>query len=127
MSCSPKIFGLGLLFLALCVGGGATQDTKKPKSALPPGFKDLGLSAAQKDKIYDLLSDYKTKISALDKQIKELKNKEHQELFRVLTEEQREKYLKAKGFEIKDDKKDTDKKDTDKKDPEKKDKENSDK
>jgi hypothetical protein len=125
MSCSSKLFGVGLIVVALFVGGAATQE-KKTKGTLPPGFKDLGLSAAQKEKIYDVITDYKAKISDLDKKIKDLKNKEHQEIFKVLTEEQREKYLKAKGFEVKDakdvDKKDVDKKDADKKDPEKSDK-----
>ena len=121
MSFSARLFGLGLLVLALFVGGAATQGPKKTKGTMPPGFKDLDLSAAQKDKIYEILSDYKSKISALDKQIKDLKAEEQQKLFKLLTEEQRDKYLKAKGFEVKDDKKDPDKKAIDKKDADKKD------
>jgi TolA-binding protein len=100
--------GLGMLALALVVGAGASQDAKKDKDdkkakgMLPPGFKDLNLTAQQKGKIYEIQADYKIKISELDKKIKELKGQESQDIFKVLTEEQRDKYLKAKGVETKD-------------------------
>jgi hypothetical protein len=101
------LFGLVTLCAALLVSAGATQegkkdDTKKTKGILPPGFKDLGLSADQKTKIYSVQSEYKTKIAELEKKIKELKADESREVFKVLTDDQREKYLKAKGVDTKE-------------------------
>src|SRR5437868_13789606 len=95
----PHLFGLGLLGLILIVGVGITQDTKKDdkkeekkdekkvKGFLPPGFKDLGLIASQKETIYKILAEYKGKINELDKQIKELKKQEQQDIFKALTDE----------------------------------------
>src|SRR5438309_8868959 len=117
----PVLFGLVMLFAALLVGAGATQDKKdkddkkdppKVKGFLPAGFKDLGLSKAQIEKIYSIQADYKGKIAKLQSEIAEMKKTENKEVFGVLTEEQREKYLKAKGIETKD--KGKDKKDGDK-------------
>lgn len=124
MSRLPMLFGLGLLGLALLVGGGATQDAKKDKDdkgkvkgQLPPGFKDLDLSKEQKEKIYSIQADYKKKIGELQTKINELKKQQNQEEFKVLTDDQREKYLKSKGVETKKDEKDKkDKKDDAKKD-----------
>jgi hypothetical protein len=111
----PVLFGLIALLLALLVGAGATQekkdkdDPKKAKGMLPPGFKDLGLSADQKGKIYSIQSDYKMKISDLQKKIKDLQAEESTAVFKVLTDEQRDKYLKAKGVDVKGKDKDKDK------------------
>jgi hypothetical protein len=118
----PVIFGLVTLGLALLVGAGGSQDAKKDKDEkkvkgfLPAGFKDLALSAEQKAKVYGIQGEYKVKIAELDKKIKELKAQESQDVFKVLTDEQREKYLKAKGVDTKEKSKDADKdKDKDKK------------
>ena len=106
--------GLGILCLAFLVGSGASQDAKKDKDKdtkketgkakglLPQGFKDLGLSAEQVAKIYAVQAEYNAKIAELNKQINELKGKRSKEEFNVLTAEQREKYLKAKGLDSKD-------------------------
>ncbi len=102
---TPMLFGLGFLALSLLVGAGATQDSKKDKDDkkvkgfLPPGFKDLNLTAEQKAKVYTIQGDYKTKIGELDKKIKELKGQEKKDIFGVLTKEQQEKYLKAQGID----------------------------
>src|SRR4051812_27162593 len=104
----PVIFGLVTLGLVLLVGVGDSQDAKKDKEEkkakgfLPPGFKDLGLTAEQKGKVYTIQAEYKVKIADLDKKIKELKSQESQDVFKVLTDDQREKYLKAKGIDTKD-------------------------
>ncbi len=124
MSRLPMVFGLGILGLALIVGGGASQDAKKDKDdkgkvkgQLPPGFKDLGLSKDQVTKIYSIQSEFKSKIGELQTKINELKKTQNQEEFKVLTDEQRDKYLKAKGIETKkDDAKKDAKKDDAKKD-----------
>ncbi|HZZ78448.1 MAG TPA: hypothetical protein VFE62_08005 [Gemmataceae bacterium] len=109
MSRMSVVFGLGFLTLALIVGGGASQDAKKDKDEkakvkgqLPAGFKDLGLSKAQIQEIYTLQTNYKKKIADLQAKIAELKKEQNQEEFKVLTDAQREKYLKAKGIEVKE-------------------------
>jgi hypothetical protein len=100
---------VGLLALALAVGGVASQDggkdkdeKTKVKGMLPPGFKDLGLSKAQVLQVYTVQTNYKKKIADLQAKIADLKKEQTQEEFKVLTEAQREKYLKAKGIEVKE-------------------------
>ena len=110
MSRLSMVCGLGILCLTFIVGAGASQDAKKDrkketgklKGMLPQGFKDLGLSPEQVQKIYAIQTEYKTKIDELNKQIKELSAKKSKEEFNVLTPDQREKYLKSKGIETKD-------------------------
>lgn len=107
-----RVFGLVILGLALVVGAGATQDKDKKdkdkkepgkaKGMLPAGFKDLGLSKAQIEKIYSIQAEFKGKINKLQAEISELKKSENKEVFGVLTDDQREKYLKNKGVETKD-------------------------
>jgi len=111
-----RTFGLVILGFSLLVGSAATQDKKedkkdppKVKGQLPAGFKDLGLSKAQIEKIYTLQTEFKTKINKLQAEINELKKTENKEVFGVLTDDQREKYLKAKGIETKDKGKEKDK------------------
>ncbi len=114
----PRLIGLVVLALTLVVGAGVTQDTKKDdkketkkaKGQLPQGFKDLGLTDEQKIKIYSLQGDYKGKIAELTKQINEMKKVEMQEIFKVLTEDQKKKYLDSKGVETKEKKKEPEKK-----------------
>lgn len=114
--------GLGILCLAFLVGAGTSQDAKKEggkdkdakkegkaKGMLPAGFKDLGLSAEQVSKIYAVQAEYNGKIADLTKQINELKSKRSKEEFNVLTEAQRDTYLKNKGLEVKDKGKEKDK------------------
>jgi hypothetical protein len=121
--------GLGILCLAFLVGAGTSQDAKKDKDAkkegkvkgmLPAGFKDLGLSAEQVQKIYTVQTEYNMKIADLTKQINELKSKRSKEEFNVLTPAQRDTYLKNKGLEVKDKGKDEKKVDTAKKAEDKK-------
>src|SRR5471030_394746 len=93
--------GLGMLSLALLVGVGASQDakkdkddTKKVKGFLPAGFKDLGLSKAQIEKVYMIQTEHNAKIAELQIKINELKKQKTLEEFKVLTDAQRDKYLK---------------------------------
>ncbi len=103
MSRLSAFFGLGILGLALLVGVGASQDTKKEpgkaKGILPPGFKDLELTLDQKAKIYSIQADFKAKLAELESKIKSLRKQENQDIFKVLSDDQREKYMKAKGLE----------------------------
>ena len=56
---------------------------------LPPNWTKLGLSDEQKAKVYSVQADYRTKIDALERQIKELRKKEEGELHKVLTAAQK--------------------------------------
>ncbi len=91
----PLVLGLGILGLAFLVGTGTSQDKgekkepPKTKGQLPPGWAKLGLSNDQKKEIYGVMAKFKTKIKALEEQIKVLKTQERQEMAKVLTDEQK--------------------------------------
>lgn len=84
------LLSTGLVTLALLVASGQGQEKDKIKGFLPPGWKDLGLTAAQKEKIYTILGQYKVKQDALEEQKKALKIEEKGELSKVLTDDQKE-------------------------------------
>jgi hypothetical protein len=95
-----------------------TKETVKVKTQLRQHWKELGLEKDQVTKIYEIQTDYGTKIAALQKQINELKKKQEQEEFAVLTDAQRVRLKEIltskadpKGDPKKDDKKDTPAKD----------------
>jgi Spy/CpxP family protein refolding chaperone len=90
------MMGCAIVGMALLVGAGAGQDTKKDKAKgfLPPGWKELELTADQKDKAYKLMADYKTKLKDLQDAEKKLKTEERAELFKLLTEPQKEQLKK---------------------------------
>ena len=112
----PMLFGLGILGLALLVGTSESQE-KKTKGQLPPGWKDLNLTAAQKEKVYEINAEFKKKIDDLNKQIKTLQQEHKKAQVAVLTDEQKEQLQKIVIGETKkkDDKK-SDKKDDKKSD-----------
>ena len=66
----PMFCGLGILFLALLVGTGTSQDAKKDKDdtkkdkvikgAIPAGWKALKLTKEQTKKVQTIDADYKT-------------------------------------------------------------------
>jgi hypothetical protein len=107
----PVIAGLVTICLAMLVGIGATQDAKKDKddkketpkykAKLPDGFSKLGLSKDQREKVLSIDTDYHTKITDLQTKINELKEQRNQDQFKVLTADQRDKYLKSKGVDPK--------------------------
>ena len=106
----PTLVGLALLGLSLIVTTSVSQDAKKDKDdkkdkikgMLPAGFKDLGLSKEQVNQIYKIQTEYNAKIKELQSKIDEMKKQKTQEEFKVLTPDQRKKYLEAKGVDTKD-------------------------
>lgn len=85
----------------------AAKEEAKPdakKGRLPAQYGKLGLTDAQKAKIYGVQGKYEDQLDALEKQINDLKAKRDHEVEAVLTDDQR-KILKAL-VESKDDKKD---------------------
>jgi hypothetical protein len=110
------LLGLCILGLALLVGTSASQEKKdKVKGILPPGWKDLNLSAAQKEKVYEINAQFKVKIDELQKQIKGLETERKKAQVAVLNEEQKELLAKITLGEAK--KKEEDKKKKDEKKP----------
>ncbi len=116
----------GLVGLVLLANLGTSQDSarkpddvkKEKKVPLPPEWKNLNLTAGQKDKIHTIQVEYKAKIKALEEQIKDLKKQARGDMVKVLTDAQREelrKTLVPEGELKKDDKKADDKKSIDKK------------
>jgi hypothetical protein len=90
---SSIVLGTLIVGVAVFVGSTASQEKKdKLKGFLPPGFKDLSLSAAQTEKIYTINSEYKKKIDDLNKQVNELKGQLKKAQVAVLTDEQKQRY-----------------------------------
>lgn len=87
---------LGVLLLAGNFSGRATaqKDDKGTKGKLPDYWPKLGLSADQKDKAYKIQADYDGKINALKKQIAKLEADEKQDLFKLLTDNQKDQLRK---------------------------------
>jgi len=89
---------LGILALALVVSSGTFGDDKKDppkaKGYLPMYWKQLGLTDAQRQKVYDVQAKYKEKMADLEKQLKQLKSQERDELFEVLSREQKDQLKK---------------------------------
>ena len=62
-----------------------------PKGYLPPNWKKLGLSDAQKDKITTISGQYSAEIDRLEERIRELKAKRQSEQLAVLSDEQKKR------------------------------------
>jgi hypothetical protein len=83
-----------VLSVALLLGGGLYgQDKTDPKlkGTLPANWGKLGLTDVQKQKVYKIQADFKTKLADLEKQVKDLKEKEKADMLGVLTEEQKKR------------------------------------
>lgn len=86
------LVGAGILGLACLVGsteGGGAKDGKA-KGYLPTGWKGLGLTAAQKESVYQTQAKYRAKYDELKEMEKKLKQEERTELVKILTDDQRE-------------------------------------
>jgi Spy/CpxP family protein refolding chaperone len=86
--------GVAILGLALLVGSGASQGTKKSTASLPSGWGKLGLSKEQKTKIYAIRGEYKVKIADLEQQLTELRSEETRKMVAVLSADQKDKLRK---------------------------------
>jgi hypothetical protein len=87
------ILGLVLLAGGPTVGQEKKADKEDPKikGAIPAHWKDLNLTADQKQKVYKVHADYKPKIDELEKKVKDLKAEEYAEKVKVLTDDQKKK------------------------------------
>jgi Spy/CpxP family protein refolding chaperone len=83
----------------LASGWALAQEARKDpppraRGVLPQNWNRLGLTEEQKQKVYTIQAEYRSKIEALEAQIKELRGRERSELEKVLTEEQRKALAK---------------------------------
>ena len=90
--------GAAVLGLVVLVNSGTSQE-KKPKTPLPAGFKSLNLTAAQEDKVREVTAQYKMRIDELTLKLKELQSERLRAQMAVLSEEQRQLYIKNKTGE----------------------------
>jgi Spy/CpxP family protein refolding chaperone len=105
---------LFLLALGLLFGGTLSGGDKKPtktKGQLPPGYKKLNLSDEQKTKIFGIQASYRKQVAALKKQLEDLQDKQKEEVFNVLTRDQKAKLVGAGSTDNPKDKAGKDKKD----------------
>lgn len=65
------------------------KEEKKPVNRLPSNYGKLGLTDAQRDKVYAVQEKYDGQLDALEEQIKSLKAKRTSETEAVLTVEQK--------------------------------------
>jgi Spy/CpxP family protein refolding chaperone len=77
------LLGCGWLF------GQDTKATPKASRGLPSGWGNLGLTDEQKQKVYEVQAEYRTKIDDLQQQIRKLQKEERSALSKVLTDAQR--------------------------------------
>lgn len=95
-----RVLVTGLMALVVCGFAGAQEAKKttgkkdaaeKATGRLPNNYGRLGLSDAQRQKIYGIQAKYQEQIEALTKQLEELRQKRDTEIEAVLTAEQKTK------------------------------------
>jgi len=98
--------GMGVLTLSLLttswlVGGDDKKDDPPPKAkgTLPAYWKQLGLSNDQKQQVYKIQAKYNAEIDQLKAKIEKLKDTEKEEMYKVLTEEQKKKLKELRSGE----------------------------
>jgi TolA-binding protein len=67
----------------------AQPDPVVVRGALPPNWKQLGLTDEQKKKVYQVQGQFRVRIDDLERQIKELRAEERKELEKLLTDSQK--------------------------------------
>ncbi len=109
---SRRVVLNALVLLLCCSITGWSQDTAKPTTKgkavekkstnrLPANYGKLGLTDAQKDKVYAINDKFDSQLDALEDQLKALKAKRSTEVEAVLTAEQK-KILKDVNEESKE-------------------------
>ncbi len=97
---SRRVVLKSLVLLLCCSITGWSQDTAKPTTKgkavekkttnrLPANYGKLGLTDAQRDKVYAINDKYESQLDALEDQLKALRAKRGTEVEAVLTAEQK--------------------------------------
>lgn len=76
---------------------GQKKATKKGDNRVPPNFAKLDLTAAQREKLYAIDSEYDAKLEALKEQIKALSEKRDADSEAVLTPAQKERLAQVRA------------------------------
>jgi hypothetical protein len=104
----PRIL-LGMLVVVLVGGFLLAQEKKDPptkfRGQLKPNWKQLGLTDEQKNAVYKVQTEYGARIDALEAQIKELKQKQEAEEYKVLTDAQKARLKEILSGKVPEDKK----------------------
>jgi Spy/CpxP family protein refolding chaperone len=89
---------VAFLGVALLVGSsdgqGEGKKSKDGKAIMPAGWKDLDLTAVQREKLTEVTSKYNAKLKALAEQETALKAELKAEQYKILTSEQKDKLIK---------------------------------
>lgn len=75
-------------------GQGEGKKTKDGKAIMPAGWKELDLTAVQREKLTEVTSKYNAKLKALAEQETALKAELKAEQYKILTTEQKDKLIK---------------------------------
>ena len=67
----------------------AAPSRKKPRGRLPNYFGKIGISAQQREQIYDIQQQYLVKLEALEKQLQSLREMQDRDIQAVLTDNQK--------------------------------------
>jgi hypothetical protein len=95
---------LGLALALVCFSGDATaQKGEKGKKKLPTYWSKLKLSTDQKADVQKIYDDYGPKIDKLNEQLTALKKDQTKELFKVLTEPQKDQLRKIYADKVAED------------------------
>jgi hypothetical protein len=86
-----RVTGIMVVLAAAFFISGSLQGQEKVKGVLPANWGKLGLSDEQKQKIYKVQGEYKDKIADLKKQLADLQAKENEELYKILTDDQKKR------------------------------------
>jgi hypothetical protein len=92
MRCKSVAVGALLIATILCGDARTFQDGDKPKAQLPAAWDSLKLTEEQARKIHEILKDYEGRIGDLEKQIHALRNRQRDDVAKVLTEKQKREF-----------------------------------
>lgn len=86
-----RVFVCIVAVVLVCSGALSGQDKadNKARGQLPAKWSKLGLTDAQKTKIYSIQASYRGRIQELETKIKDLRRQERTELDTVLTDQQK--------------------------------------
>jgi Spy/CpxP family protein refolding chaperone len=74
--------------------------TVRARGTLPQNWKQLGLTDEQKQKVYQIQTEFREKIDVLQKQVSDLRTAERKELDTVLTDPQRARLKEIVGGKV---------------------------
>jgi Spy/CpxP family protein refolding chaperone len=84
---------LGLAVVLLAGTGASGQDKEttpgRVKGQLPAGWKKIGLTDEQVQRIYTIQGQYRAQIDKLRAELRKVEREERREMFKVLTEDQK--------------------------------------